>query len=63
MNKKKEEGFVLVFVIAVVAALSLMTAAMNFYYDSALKSVTRNSVFQQIKLASESGVQAGKIGF
>lgn len=60
MNKKKEKGFVLVFVIAVVAALSLMTAAMNFYYDSALKSVTRNSVYQQIKLASESGVQAGK---
>ena len=58
--KKTEQGFVLVFVIAVVAALSLMTASMNFYYDNALKSVTRNSVYQQIKLASETGVQAGK---
>ena len=55
-----EKGFVLVFVIAVVAALSLMTASMNFYYDNALKSTTRNSVYQQVKLASESGVQAAK---
>jgi hypothetical protein len=60
MNKNQEKGFVLVFVIAVVAALSLMTASMNFYYDSALKSVTRNSVYQQIKLASETGIQVGK---
>ena len=58
--KKNEQGFVLVFVIAVVAALSLMTASMNYYYDNALKSTTRNSVYQQIKLASESGVQAAK---
>jgi hypothetical protein len=59
-KNKKENGFVLVFVIAVVAALSLMTASMNFYYDSALKSVTRNSVFQQMKLASETGAQAAQ---
>lgn len=60
MNRQQEQGFVLVFVIAMVAALSVMTASMNFYYDSALKSVSRNSVYQQIKLASESGLQAGK---
>lgn len=58
--KKNEKGFVLVFVIAVVAALSLMTASMNFYYDNALKSTTKNSVYQQVKLASESGIQAGE---
>lgn len=59
-NTNHQQGFVLVFVIAVVAALSLMTASMNFYYDNALKSTTRNSVYQQIKLASESGVQSAK---
>jgi len=60
MKKSNQQGFVLVFVIAVITALSLMTAAMNFYYDSALKSVTRNSVYQQVKLASETGIQSGK---
>ena len=60
MKRNNEKGFVLVFVIAVVAALSLMTASMNFYYDNALKSVTRNSIFQQMKLASETGAQAAQ---
>ena len=39
-KQKNEKGFVLVFVIAVVSALSIMTGAMFFYYDNDLKSVT-----------------------
>ena len=58
--KKNEKGFVLVFVIAVTAALSIMTSAMYFYYDSDLKSVSRNSVMQQVTLASETGLQEGQ---
>ena len=50
LKKKKEKGFVLVFVIAVVSALSIMTGAMFFYYDNDLKSVSRNSVMQQVNL-------------
>ena len=57
---KKEKGFVLVFVIAVVSALSIMTGAMFFYYDSDLKSVSRNSVMQQVSLAAETGLQEGQ---
>ena len=58
--KKNEKGFVLVFVIAVTAALSIMTSAMYFYYDSDLKSVSRNSVMQQVTLAAETGLQEGQ---
>ena len=53
MKRNNEKGFVLVFVIAVVAALSVMTSAMHFYYDTDLKSVSRNSVQQQVMLAAE----------
>ena len=38
--KKNEKGFVLVFIMAVIAALSIMTSAMYFYYDNDLKSVS-----------------------
>ena len=58
--KKNEKGFVLVFVMAVTAALSIMTGAMYFYYDNDLKSVARNSVMQQVTLASETGLQEGQ---
>ena len=44
-NHNKEKGFVLVFVIAVVSALSIMTGAMFFYYDNDLKSLI--SKFQE----------------
>ena len=57
---KNEKGFVLVFVIAVVSALSIMTGAMFFYYDNDLKSVSRNSVMQQVNLAAETGLQEGQ---
>ena len=61
MNKKRQQkGFALVFVIAVIAALSVMTTSMFFYYDSDLKSVSRNSVMQQVLLASETGLQEGE---
>ena len=50
----------MVFVIAVVAALSIMTGAMYFYYDNDLKSVSRNSVMQQVTLAAETGLQEGQ---
>ena len=60
--KKNEKGFVLVFVMAVTAALSIMTSAMYFYYDNDLKSVSRNSVMQQVTLAPETGLQEGKGG-
>ena len=46
--------------IAVIAALSVMTTSMFFYYDSDLKSVLRNSVMQQVMLASETGLQEGQ---
>ena len=59
-KKKNEKGFVLVFVIAVVSALSIMTGAMFFYYDNDLKSVSRNSVMQQVNLAAETGLQEGQ---
>ena len=59
-SKSNEKGFVLVFVIAVVAALSIMTGAMFFYYDNDLKSVSRNSVMQQVNLAAETGLQEGQ---
>ena len=59
-NKKNQRGFVLVFVIAVVSALSIMTGAMFFYYDNDLKSVSRNSVMQQVNLAAETGLQEGQ---
>ena len=59
-TKKKQKGFALVFVIAVIAALSVMTTSMFFYYDSDLKSVSRNSVMQQVLLASETGLQEGQ---
>ena len=36
MNKN-EKGFVIAFVMAVTAALSIMTGAMFFYYDNDLK--------------------------
>ena len=58
--KKKEKGFALVFVIAVIAALSVMTTSMFFYYDNDLKSVSRNSVFAQVRLAGETGLQEGQ---
>ena len=58
--KRKERGFALVFVIAVVAALSIMTGSMFFYYDTDLKSVSRNSVMQQVNLAAETGLQEGQ---
>ena len=58
--KKNEKGFVLVFVMAVVAALSIMTSAMYFYYDNDLKSVSRNSVMQQVTRAAETGLQEGQ---
>ena len=58
--QKKQKGFALVFVIAVVAALSLMTGSMFFYYDTDLKSVSRNSVMQQVNLAAETGLQEGQ---
>lgn len=62
LNKrnKNERGFVLVFVIAIVAALSVMTTSINYYYDSDLKSVSRNSVMQQVMLAAETGLQEGQ---
>ena len=60
MKRNNEKGFVLVFVIAVVAALSVMTSAMHFYYDTDLKSVSRNSVQQQVMLAAETGLQEGQ---
>ena len=59
-DQNKEKGFVLVFVIAVVSALSIMTGAMFFYYDNDLKSVSRNSVMQQVNLAAETGLQEGQ---
>ncbi|WP_440936877.1 LamG-like jellyroll fold domain-containing protein [Candidatus Pelagibacter sp.] len=59
-SEKKQKGFALVFVIAVVAALSLMTGSMFFYYDTDLKSVSRNSVMQQVNLAAETGLQEGQ---
>jgi phage terminase large subunit-like protein len=59
-NNKNEKGFVLVFVIAIVAALSVMTTSINYYYDSDLKSVSRNSVMQQVMLAAETGLQEGQ---
>ncbi|MDC0351544.1 hypothetical protein OAM58_01100 [Candidatus Pelagibacter sp.] len=59
-NYNKQKGFVLVFVIAVVSALSIMTGAMFFYYDNDLKSVSRNSVMQQVNLAAETGLQEGQ---
>ena len=59
-NKKNQKGFVLVFTIAVVSALSIMTGAMFFYYDNDLKSVSRNSVMQQVNLAAETGLQEGQ---
>ena len=59
-NQNKQKGFALVFVIAVVAALSLMTGSMFFYYDTDLKSVSRNSVMQQVNLAAETGLQEGQ---
>ena len=34
MIRNHEKGFVLVFVMAVVAALSIMTSAMYFYYQN-----------------------------
>ena len=58
--RKNEKGFVLVFVMAVAAALSIMTSAMYFYYDNDLKSVSRNSVMQQVTLAAETGLQEGQ---
>ena len=58
--KKNEKGFVLVFIMAVIAALSIMTSAMYFYYDNDLKSVSRNSVMQQVTLAAETGLQEGQ---
>ena len=58
--RRKQKGFALVFVIAVIAALSVMTTSMFFYYDSDLKSVSRNSVMQQVLLASETGLQEGQ---
>ena len=60
MKNNNQKGFVLVFVIAVVAALSVMTSAMHFYYDTDLKSVSRNSVQQQVMLAAETGLQEGQ---
>ena len=59
MNKN-EKGFVIAFVMAVTAALSIMTGAMFFYYDNDLKSVSRNSVMQQVTLAAETGLQEGQ---
>ena len=56
----KKNGFALVFVIAVVSALSIMTGAMFFYYDNDLKSTSRNSVMQQVHLAAETGLQEGQ---
>jgi len=58
--KHNQKGFVLAFVIAVIAALSVMTSAMFFYYDADLKSVSRNSVMQQVMLAAETGLQEGQ---
>ena len=60
IKNKNEKGFALVFVIAVVAALSIMTGSMFFYYDTDLKSVSRNSVMQQVNLAAETGLQEGQ---
>ena len=60
MRNRSENGFALVFVIAVVSALSIMTSAMYFYYDNDLKSVSRNSVMQQVTLAAETGLQEGQ---
>ena len=60
MIRNHEKGFVLVFVMAVVAALSIMTSAMYFYYQNDLKSVSRNSVMQQVTLAAETGLQEGQ---
>ena len=37
-----------------------MTGAMFFYYDNDLKSVSRNSVMQQVNLAAETGLQEGQ---
>ena len=37
-----------------------MTTSMFFYYDNDLKSVSRNSVMQQVMLASETGLQEGQ---
>ena len=59
-HKRKERGVALVFVIAVVAALSIMTGSMFFYYDTDLTSVSRNSVMQQVNLAAETGLQEGQ---
>ena len=59
-QKHNQKGFVLAFVIAVIAALSVMTSAMFFYYDTDLKSVSRNSVMQQVMLAAETGLQEGQ---
>ena len=59
-SHNNQKGFVLVFVIAVVSALSIMTGAMFFYYDNDLKSVSRNSVMQQVNLAAETGLQEGQ---
>ena len=60
IKNKNEKGFALVFVIAVVAALSIMTGSMFFYYDTDLKSVSRNSVMQQVNIAAEAGLQEGQ---
>ena len=57
---QQQKGFVLAFVIAVIAGLSVMTTAMYFYYDNDLKSVSRNSVMQQVTLAAETGLQEGQ---
>ena len=57
---QQQKGFVLAFVIAVIAGLSVMTTAMFFYYDNDLKSVSRNSVMQQVTLAAETGLQEGQ---
>ena len=61
-KQKKSKRFCFSFCNCCYSALSIMTTSMFFYYDNDLKSVSRNSVMQQVNLAAETGYKKVKNG-
>jgi Tfp pilus assembly protein PilX len=56
---KKQQGFVLGFVIIMVVALSIMTTALFLFFDSELITYERNKREYLAKNAAESGLESG----
>jgi Tfp pilus assembly protein PilX len=59
INFKKQQGFVLGFVIVMVVALSIMTTVLFLYFDSELITYERNKREYLAKNAAESGLENG----